>query len=112
MDKIKMEASKQFSSCQGLKQKEKRYKCISASVLLEISQNATLVGKAFPTRKKVMVSGNPHAIEGCFRIGARRMRGQNMDLEVFRQSPKQFHHKWRFGIPSPAWKSRCEHQYS
>ena len=112
MDEIKWETSKQFLNGQGLKQEKKGNECIPVRLLPEICQNTTTIGEAFPAREKIPVTGNPHAIEGCFGIGTLRVGGQDMDLEVFSQPATQFQHKRRFGIPSPAWKSRCEHQYS
>jgi hypothetical protein len=87
VDKIKRKASKQFLNCQDLKQTEKGYKCIPESIFFEIGQDTTLVGKAFPAWKKVAVSGHPHAVEDRFGSGSSCMGGQNMDLEMFCQTP-------------------------
>lgn len=87
MDKIELVTSKQFLNGQGLKDKKKRNECITARILLEVFQDSTSIGKFFPAREKIPVTGDPHAIEQRFKLGSSRMRGQNMNFEVFLQSP-------------------------
>ncbi|MEN8807187.1 MAG: hypothetical protein ABF291_06905 [Desulfobacterales bacterium] len=87
MDKIKRETSKQFLDCQTLKKKKERNKRITAPILLEIFQDSTSIGKFFPAREKIPVTVDAHAVEWRFKLSSSRMRGQNMNVVVFRQTP-------------------------
>jgi hypothetical protein len=88
MDKIKRETSKQFLNCQGLKEKKERNKSITAPILLEIFQDSTSIGKVFQVRERIPVTGDAHAVERRFKLRSSCMRSQNMNIEVFRQTPK------------------------
>lgn len=87
MDKIKWETSKQFLDRQGLKKKKERNKSITAPILLEIFQDSTSIGKVFQARERIPVTGDAHAIERRFKLRSSCMRGQNVNVEVFSQTP-------------------------
>lgn len=87
MDEIKWETSKQFLNGQGLKQEKKGNECISGRLLLEICQNTTTIGEAFPAREKISVAGDPNTVEHRFGLRSCSVGGQDLNFEVCGQTP-------------------------
>jgi len=87
MNEIKSETSKQFLNGQDLKQDEKGNECIPVRLLLEICQNTTMIGEAFPAREKIPVTGDSNTVERRFGLRSCSVGGQDMNFEVRGQTP-------------------------
>ena len=86
MDEIKWKTSKQFLNGHCLKQEKKGNECIPVLLLLEICQNTTTIGEAFPAREKIPVTGDSNTIERRFGLRPCGVGSQDMYFEVCGQT--------------------------